>query len=315
MVSTWLDVLSPHFAPEAIERMRRVHAHGKNWIELKGQNWPCYVAKYLGKDLDAEACAVPGRWWGSWNKKAVPRVDPHEIELPGPVADDLARVFSKHRQKKVVAAINRSVGRALPIFSFCESSPVVDFDHKKGVPIYGPPVVMGAWELQRLRMGYVAEGRNPERAAFLLAVVSEAERLAGRKFVSRWRPEKANGQPIPETAAMVVIGSALPALALRVIINSCKNRGFPVPPLISLNEKKAQVSAACFDHVASLRSSRMHDAHRVGSAGPSPQQASLPLGPECFGPGASDLLRSRRNAKSTIKRRRLGSAHAGVVEG
>jgi hypothetical protein len=315
MVSTWLDVLAPHFAPEAIERMRKVHAHDRNWIELKGHNWACYVAKYLGKDLDAEASAVPGRWWGSWNKKAVPRVDPQEVELPGPVADDLARAFSKHRQKKVVAAINRSVGAALPIGSFCEFAPVLDYDFDNNRPVYGPPVSMSSWEVQRLRMGYVANGRNPEVARFLLATVREAERLAGRKFVGRWRPETSSGVPIPETASMVVIGSALPPLALRVIINSCKNRGFPVPPLVSLNEKKTQVSAACLDHVASVRSSRLSDAHCLRSAGPSPQQASLPLGPECFGPGTSDLLRSRRNSQSTLKRRRLGAAHAGVAEG
>jgi hypothetical protein len=315
LVGTWLDLLSAYFPPDAIERMRKVHAHDRNWIELKGNNWASYVSKYLGKDTDSDVSAIPGRWWGSWNKHAIPRVLPSVMELPEPVANDFARQFCKHREKKATAALNRSVARDLPTSSPFGFPPVRVDDSGRLAMDGGSPLT--PWDVQRLKSGYAPHGRDPVAAAAILRTVRDAERLAGRRF-GRWVPRDSNGNRIPSTVAIVAVGASLPADALRVIENSCRNRGFPVPKLISFDEIQATAAAASDSFLAAHRAaslpSRLPVPDGSGSGGIPPQQTAFAFDSESVGPCAIDLLASRRASAAALRRRRLGGAFAGVAD-
>lgn len=281
MVETWLELLSEFFSNETLGRMRKVHAHSKNWIRLEGETFAHYFSKYLGKDPEVLDSTVPGRWWGSWNKAALPFVEETLVVLPSPVADDLARAFSKLRTVRATAGLNRSVARALPIRS-----------------LFTPGENLTPWDVQRLKAGYAANGRNPAVAAALLWAVRESQRLAGRRF-GRW---KLNPN-ILNTGSIVSVGASHPELAVRIIKNSCLNRGFPVPEFITSHEKKTQIAS---------RSSAFLSARRAQRNGAS--QASFPQWSDSIGDRGSALHGSARRSAATVKRRRFSAAFAGVAE-
>ena len=303
MVSTWLSVLSSFFPPHVIAKMRKVHAHESNWIELSGRDFTHYFSKYLGKDSEAgNPVGVPGRWWGSWNKKALPKVEAGTIELPQAVADDYARAFSKRRRVRAQAAMDRAAARASPINSLFSTAPVLDVS-EDGKVTYGPPPLLTPWDVQRLKSGYTSRGKDPVHAAALYRHVKICQRLVGKNF-KKWVLTDGEGKQMSETVSMVAVGSGLPELALRVIANSCRNRGFPVPPLILENEKKAQIRATMSDF---LKASPVNSARLAESA-------LVPPWLDGFGSPEGRLHESARRSKATLARRRLGSGYAGVAE-
>lgn len=305
LVSTWLELMSAYYPPEDIEKMRAVHAHDSNWIRLTGTDFTQYFAKYLSKCEGASQVeSIPGRWWGSWNKSQLPFAEESRVDLPEPVADDMARVFYKRREKRVSAALARRGAAAVPMSSPFGSAPLLDVRESPSgdaEPVWGAPPPLTPWDVQRLKMGYTPTGRNPEQAALLLRVVRESCRLAGVS-PSTLALHSDDRIKFPVDAPQYVVGLNLPALALRVIENSSSNRGVPVPRAVPYHEKKTEIMAAASKVRASALARR------------SPSQADLPWEPDSVGVGGCGDDESRRRAAATQVRRRLGSGFAGVVE-
>ncbi len=52
-----------------------------------------YFSKYLGKDN--EAGTLPGRWWGSFNKRRLPKAASAQVTLKGKVTVMIHRLLRK----------------------------------------------------------------------------------------------------------------------------------------------------------------------------------------------------------------------------
>lgn len=100
----WNDLVAVGLREEEKQEHFNVHIHPKNFEAVR--NIHGYFAKYLGKaetDLVADE-AIPGRWWGKVQQKAIPFAEEASLELPLKVAVYAQRVARKIRQKRADAA-------------------------------------------------------------------------------------------------------------------------------------------------------------------------------------------------------------------
>lgn len=75
-----------------------------NWLEITGQDFALYMAKYLGKDSDMEEFGITGRWWGMVNKPHLPYGEKFDERLSRAVAVRLTRWARALRSKRAHAA-------------------------------------------------------------------------------------------------------------------------------------------------------------------------------------------------------------------
>ena len=75
-----------------------------NWLEITGQDFALYMAKYLGKDSDMEEFGITGRWWGMVNKPHLPYGEKMDERLSRAVAVRLTRWARRLRSKRAHAA-------------------------------------------------------------------------------------------------------------------------------------------------------------------------------------------------------------------
>ena len=90
-----------------------------NWLEITGQDFALYMAKYLGKDSAQDEVAISGRWWGMVNKPTLPYGEEHKEELPREVSVQLMRWAKRLRKKRAHAArikfVSRKWGKELSV--------------------------------------------------------------------------------------------------------------------------------------------------------------------------------------------------------
>lgn len=236
LVSQWNALCCQDLTASAREEHRWWHARDENWQEVR--NMSGYFAKYLGKDEAADPEEpIAGRWWGSWNKAALPVVSPTELVLPSPVAVDLHRWGRKLRQKRADEGKMRAIAARLSDVG----SGVSPF--MKGVTLMRDgPSPLSLWDLERLRGGYVREGRAEvlnlsgglriKESEFLLQVIRKHARQVGV------RPGKFQFRgAVPNTAKIVVCGEGMPEVVLRFLAYSYQRHGLEMPPLKTRHEK------------------------------------------------------------------------------
>ena len=191
MVKQWTSFFANGPTPEQQEHHRWWHSREENMQLVR--DFSGYFSKYLGKDGDAGTLA--GRWWGSFNKRLLPKAARADAELEGEASVMLHRLARKYRSEKINAGKHRA-----------DSSRI----QKAGR--LGPYNLsqVGLW---RLRSGYDLQGfRNPELAARQLHCyleICKAYEVRPGKFRFRGK--------IPRTVPIVLCGASAPAFAAKAL--------------------------------------------------------------------------------------------------
>ena len=192
LVTQWNGLICERSPETAREHHRWWHARAENFAAVK--DMANYFAKYIGKDPDVTG-ALPGRWWGSWNKKKLPVAECRESDQPESVKVAIHRVFRKLRANRM----NEGKHRAITARAWQSRSPFADRP-------------LSRWDIQRLRMGYTPEGRNPRFARFILACIEASAKHAGLRYgKARFKGN------VPNTASMVLLGAGMPDVARRLL--------------------------------------------------------------------------------------------------
>ena len=189
MVAQWTSCFASGLTEEHREHHRWWHARAEN-MQLV-QNFSGYFSKYVGKDIEATG-GLPGRWWGSFNKRTLP-LPPRSDAQPGEAAAVmLHRLARKSRQKKMDAGKHRA-GRA-------------QLEKLGSLNV----TQAGLW---RLRSGYDLSGhRNPTGARMLLVMYRINCQAVG------FRPGKVRLRgKVPNTAPVVLCGASAPSFAAKAL--------------------------------------------------------------------------------------------------
>ena len=137
-----------------------------------------YFAKYIGKDNSAEG--LKGRWWGSFNKNALPISKKEERELTEVEHTLVHRTARKLRQKRADAGKHRAIAKRMEKWGF----------------------KLSQTDLWRLRSGYDIQGfRDGFGVAFYLGcykIMCQKEGVRTGKFNFRGK--------VPSTSSIVVCG-------------------------------------------------------------------------------------------------------------
>lgn len=217
-VRQWNSLVCAGASEKTREEHRWWHARAENFEPVK--DMAGYFAKYLGKDEDASG-ALPGRWWGSWNKGALPESPCEATFVPLRVAVDVHRAFRKIRQKRANEGKQKAIAARL-------------WNKGMGKSWFDLSRPLSLWDLERLRMGYTPEGRNPRWARFLLACSVNSAKGSGL----RWGKFRFNGDGA-NTASIVLVGKDAPNIGLRLLGWSAERHGIelrlgdyepPAPP-------------------------------------------------------------------------------------
>ena len=188
MVAQWCSLFASSITAEQREHHRWWHARAENMQLVR--NFSGYFSKYLGKDEDA-AGGVAGRWWGSFNKRLLPKSPRADAAIQGKETVMLHRLARKLREKKMDAGKQRMLEKRMA---------------KNGFKIT-------EMDLFRLRSGYDIHGhRNPRSAALYLACYLHSCKMEGQhpgKFRLRGK--------VPKTASIVLCGAAAPAFAAKAL--------------------------------------------------------------------------------------------------
>lgn len=203
-VRQWNSLVCAGADDETREHHRWWHSKGENFQPVK--DMAGYFAKYLGKDEDASG-ALPGRWWGSWNKSALPESPCDATFVPIPVAVDVHRAFRKIRQKRANEGKQKAIAARL-------------WSSNSGNSVFEKGRTVSLWDLERLRMGYGPNGRDARYARFLLAYHEHTAKLSGL----RWGKFRFNGDGA-NTASIVLVGKDAPNIGLRLLGWSAERHG------------------------------------------------------------------------------------------
>ena len=91
------------------------------------------------------------------------------------------------------------------------------------------------WDLQRLKSGYTATGRDPQKAALLLDVIKHLQKLAKVRFGKHRRKRHRKGDPpLSNSGTVRLTGGHVPRMILDIIEWSAKRHGIDPPELHTL---------------------------------------------------------------------------------
>lgn len=200
----WNSLVCARSTDEEREHHRWWHSRDENFQPV--DDMAAYFAKYMGKDETATG-ALPGRWWGSWNKAALPLSECEATDVPLAVAVDVHRAFRKIRQKRADAGKQRAIAAML-------------WNKGMGKSWFDMSRPLSLWDLERLRMGYCPEGRNPRWARFLLHCSMHSAKNSG----FRWGKFKFKGEA-SATASVVLVGKSAPATGRALLNWSAERHG------------------------------------------------------------------------------------------
>jgi hypothetical protein len=120
----WNELVAVGISEEERHQHLAWHRHHSNFDKVA--NIHGYFAKYLGKDeadLVADE-AIPGRWWGRVNSKAIPFAVCSDLELPPQMAVYSQRIARRIRQKRADAAKHRAQMKKIN-FVDCDGNPTI----------------------------------------------------------------------------------------------------------------------------------------------------------------------------------------------
>jgi len=152
-VSQWNALCCEGMDATAREHHRWFHAQGDNFQKVRA--FARYFAKYFGKADDASG-AFPGRWWGSWNKAALPISEKLMISLPPAAVNSLRRIARRLMRERANETKHRAIVTKLGIRQ------------------------ISRWELQCFRMGYTRQGFRPQSCM----VAPDQWRLSGQEIAA-----------------------------------------------------------------------------------------------------------------------------------
>lgn len=219
MVGQWTSLFAGPLSAEQREHHRWWHSKPENMQLVR--NFSGYFSKYLGKD---EATGgLPGRWWGSFNKRLLPEAARADATVKGKATVMLHRIARRYRSGKINAGKHRS-----------------DFARLKKAGNLGKYSLseVGLW---RLRSGYDLDGyRNPGLAARQLRCYLEICKAHGvRPGRFRFRGK------IPKTVPIVLCGASAPEFAAKALgfVNQSQEPIYPKTGQLSHvdREKLSQV--------------------------------------------------------------------------
>ncbi len=191
MVRQWTSFFTTGPTPEQHEQHRWWHSREENMQLVR--DFSGYFSKYLGKD--GEAGSLPGRWWGSFNKRLLPKAARAEAKLIGKATVMIHRLARSYRSEKINAGKHRADASQL----------------KKAVRL--GVLNLSQVDLWRLRSGYDLKGyRNARLAAIQLGCYLEICKAFGvrpGKFPFRGK--------VPKTAPIVLCGASAPVFAAKAL--------------------------------------------------------------------------------------------------
>ena len=219
MVEQWVSLFAPRLKEEEREHHRWWHARAKNMILVK--NFTAYFSKYISKDVD-ETGGLPGRWWGSFNKRKLPISAKSEAATDSKANVMLHRLVRKYRQKRMNAARHRGIAKACGL---------VD---SKGNPF------VSEFELLSLKSQVAKLARiegltletAPPGSLFALTMIHSPSREG-----LRWGKACFKGK-VPKTAPIVLCGPYAPEFAAKALEFVNRALGQSIEPVETPDRKE-----------------------------------------------------------------------------
>lgn len=207
-VLQWNALCCSGLEGEAREHHRWFHAREENFQLVR--DMAGYFAKYLGKAEDASG-ALPGRWWGSWNKSALP-VSPVSVVCLTPKAKAMIRrIANKLRRNRMNEGKHRQICARIGLMGH-----------------------FSRWQLECFRMNYTPQGFRDQgymtspnsyspTGKELASIFDDAARHHGLRFGK----SKFQGAP-PSSAPIVLLGKHSPASMIRAMEWISSTLGIPL---------------------------------------------------------------------------------------
>jgi len=197
LVLQWNALCCSGMEEKAREHHRWFHAREENFQLVRDMAGS--FAKYLGKAEDASG-ALPGRWWGSWNKPALP-VSPVSVVCLAPKAKAMIRrIANKLRLNRMHEGKHRQI---------CAKIGLVGH--------------LSRWQLQCFRMGYTRQGfraqgymTSPNSYSPTGKEIAEMFDDSAGHHGLRFGKSRFKGVP-PSTAPIVLLGKHSPASMIRAV--------------------------------------------------------------------------------------------------
>lgn len=197
IVGVWNKLVSVGLTDTQIEHHRWWYARAENMQQVEDMSG--YFAKYLGKE-DVTG-ALQGRWWGSFNKQALPVSKQERAALTEKAAVLIHRVARKLRQAKANAGKHRAISKKMEETGF----------------------KLTEMQLFRLRSGYDIQGyRTPFSATYLACYKKSCESEGVRPGKFRFRGKA------PMQAPIVLCGRGAPAIVARLVAYASERVGMPI---------------------------------------------------------------------------------------
>lgn len=210
----WVALVGRRLEDPERAKMLSVHLHPTNWQQVRSVG---YFAKYVGKVQDApESEGSTGRWWGFWNRAAMPWADLSSGVVSDRVAVDLNRIARKLRKHRMKQARFRAQ------VAYCFDPEVHDVSK------------LSEWYFQRLRQGYGDKGRDPARAQRTFRHYRERTTLQGCRLGA-----SLGRAPIPGSG-VILTGSGVVSWFDRALAWSAEKNGEAVPLMKSRDEQKRE---------------------------------------------------------------------------
>ncbi len=198
MVKQWVSYFAPRLTDAESEHHRWFHAKAENMQLVR--DFSGYFSKYITKDED-ETGRLPGRWWGSFNKRKLPASAKSEAATDAQANVMLHRLTRKYRQKRMNAAKHRGIAKA---------SGLVD---SKGNPFVSEfELISMQCQVAKLKRmeGLTRENAPPGAIHALMMVYAPSN--VGKK----WGKAHFKGK-VPKTAPIVLCGSSAPDFAIKAL--------------------------------------------------------------------------------------------------
>lgn len=197
IVGVWNKLVCVGLTDTQVEHHRWWHARAENMQQVEDMSG--YFAKYLGKE-DVTG-ALRGRWWGSFNKQALPVSMQERAVLTEKAAVLIHRVARKLRQVKANAGKHRAISKRMEKTGF----------------------KLSEMQLFRLRSGYDIQGYRTPFAATYLACHKKSCKFEGvRPGKFRFRGAA------PMQASIVLCGKRAPSILARLVAYASERVGLPI---------------------------------------------------------------------------------------
>lgn len=198
MVEQWVSLFAPRLTAEEREHHRWWHARTENMILVK--NFTAYFSKYISKDVD-ETGGLPGRWWGSFNKRKLPVSAKSEAATDIKADIMLHRLARTARRKRMNAARHRGIAKACGLVDSKGNPLVSEFEI----------ITLQSQVVKLKRMEGLTLENVPPGALHALIMVHAASQVG-----LRWGKARFKGK-VPKTAPIVLCGPCAPDFATKAL--------------------------------------------------------------------------------------------------